>query len=163
MAVPIKQHLEAENREKQREAGKEGADHGKISPTGWEPDGDLSYEQWEQDGQIFQRIDGSLNWIIGDWLNYGERKYGEMYTQAIEWTGHKLEHLQQIKYVSSRIESLTRVKDLSWTHHRYIAHLPDAEQREWLTAAVASEWSSRELLQALEQSNAKRKTPPQPK
>jgi hypothetical protein len=127
VAVPIKQHLEAENR--------------------------------EQDGQIFQRIDGSLNWIIGDWLNYGERKYGEMYAQAIEWTGNKLQHLKNIKWICGAIKTSSREDVLSWTHHSYIAHLPDAEQREWLTAAVANEWSSRELLQALDRANAKRKAP----
>jgi hypothetical protein len=127
VAVPIKQHLEAENR--------------------------------EQDGQIFQRIDGSLNWIIGDWLNYGERKYGEMYAQAIEWTGHKIDRLQVAKWVSGAVKCSMRIEHLSFTHHRYVAHLPDAEQRKWLAAAVANEWSSRELLQALDRANAKRKAP----
>ncbi len=136
--------------------------HGKISPTGWEPDGDLSYEQWEQDGQIFQRIDGSLNWIIGDWLNYGERKYGETYAQAIEWTGNKLQHLANIKWICGAIKTSSREEVLSWTHHGYIAHLPDDEQREWLHAAKINEWSSKELLQALESANAKRKPLPQP-
>lgn len=136
--------------------------HGKITPTSWEPDGNLTYEQWEQDGHVLQRLEGSMNWIIGDWLNYGERKYGEMYAQAIEWTGNKLQYLKDLKWVCGAVKPSSREDGLSYTHHKYVAHLPEPEQRLWLEAATTNEWSSRELQQALAEAGAKRTPLTQP-
>ena len=84
-------------------------------------------------------INGSLNWWLGDWLNEGEKRYGETYSQAIEVTGHKLENLKQCAWVSGRVKSCTRVHDLTWTHHRHVAHLDEQAQQALLQAAVEHE------------------------
>ena len=36
-----------------------------------------------------------MNWLLGDWIAYGEHSFGETYTQAIEQTGGG----QQVKIV----------------------------------------------------------------
>jgi len=41
---------------------------------------------WEAYGKGLRRAEAAIHWIIGDWLNYGERAYGEMYAQALEAT-----------------------------------------------------------------------------
>jgi len=93
-------------------------------------------------------MSGALNWWTGDWLNEGEKRYGKTYAQAIEVTGHKIDQLTMCKWVSSNIEISTRVEILSWTHHRYIAHLPKDEQVIWLN--YAKEKERIETLQAVE-------------
>jgi len=47
-------------------------------------------------------------WWVGDWLNYGEARYGEMYSQAIEITGYASQTLADAKWVASRIEPSRR-------------------------------------------------------
>ena len=63
------------------------ADLGEVTPVSWQPPTELTFEEWTAIGNTLQQVGASLNWWIGDWLNYGERKWGEMYAQAVEVTG----------------------------------------------------------------------------
>ena len=58
-----------------------------LSKTGLRPDGKPTLQQWREAGQVFFQAGGSLHWWIGDWLNYGERCYGNTYTKAMEMSG----------------------------------------------------------------------------
>lgn len=117
---------------------------GNVDDVSWQPPAGMTFERWQAEGSAFQKIGGAINWWLGDWLNEGERRYGETYSQAIEVTGHKLEQLTVCKYVASRVKRLMRVKNLSWTHHRYVAHLSDIEQADILHCADGLRLSSRE-------------------
>lgn len=123
---------------------------GSVTETSWQPAAALTFDEWMQVGRTLQTIGGAINWWVGDWLNYGEQRYGETYTQAIEATGWGLEHLKQCKWVAGRVEKCTRVHDLSYTHHRHVAHLTAAEQASWLAHAQAEGWRSGELKAALQ-------------
>lgn len=95
----------------------------------------LSYDQWEKVGRELQRAERAVMWWIGDWLAYGEKRYGETYTQAVELTGRSEEKLQQAKWVSTNIENLRRRKLLSWSHHYEVASLEPDEQDALLSEA----------------------------
>ena len=138
------------------------ANCGTIDAVSWQAPSRMTYAEWAEIGSKFQYVNGSINWWLGDWLNEGEKRYGETYAQAIELTGNRLEHLKQCSWIANSVKSCTRVHDLTWTHHRYVAHLPESEQRLWLEHAVDHSLSSRELKQALEQANADRKPLSQP-
>ena len=138
------------------------ANCGTIDAVSWQAPKQMTYAEWAEIGSKFQYVNGSLNWWLGDWINEGESRYGEMYAQAIELTGNSLENLKKYKQIAFNVKKWTRVHDLSWTHHRYIAHLPEEEQRLWLEHTIEHGLSSRELKQALEQANANRKPLPQP-
>ena len=68
---------------------------------------------------------------LGDWLNYGERKYGEMYTQAIDELDYTKQALKDAKWVSAQVEKSRRRDNLSFSHHREVAPLEPDEQEEW--------------------------------
>jgi len=138
------------------------ADCGTIDAVSWQAPKQMTYAQWAEIGEKFQYVSGSMNWWLGDWLAEGEKRYGETYTQAVELTGHKQDHLMKCKQIAEAVQKRTRVQFLSWTHHRYVSHLPDNEQRLWLEHAQEHSLSSRELKQALEQANAHRKPLPNP-
>jgi hypothetical protein len=118
---------------------------GTLSATGWVADDAMTYEQWEAIGATLQAIDGSINWWVGDWLNFGEQKYGEMYAQAINATGWAIQRLKDAKWVAAAIQRSLRQEQLSWTHHRHVAHLPEDKQRHFLQEAVNHSWSTAEL------------------
>lgn len=127
---------------------------GAIDKISWQAPALLSYEDWEEIGRRFQYVRGSLNWWLGDWLNEGERRYGETYTQAVESTDHTVEYLKNCKWVAGRVKRSTRVDYLSWTHHRYVAHLDEADQVRWLRRAANEDLSSRELHELIRQETA---------
>ena len=62
------------------------------------------------------------NWI-GDWLNFGEKEYGEMYSQVFDETGILIDYntMRIDKYLSDSIPLLRRHNNLSWSHHREVA------------------------------------------
>jgi DNA modification methylase len=124
-------------------------DAGRFTPTGWEPPKSLTYDQWGVVGQRLQQAEGALNWLLGDWLNEGERRYGETYMQAVEATGHKIDKLYNCRWVSGRVKFSTRVENLTWTHHRHVAHLDDGTQQTLLAFAAERELSSRDLVDAV--------------
>jgi hypothetical protein len=127
-------------------------DIGVVTRTSWTAPADMTFDEWQRVGCTLQTVQGSINWWIGDWLNEGEKRYGETYAQAIEVTGWDISRLQIAKHVSSNVESLIRIKDLSWTHHRHVASLPPAEQEHWLNLAVQNDWSSGQLKDAIKES-----------
>lgn len=138
------------------------ADCGTIDAVSWQAPRNMSYAQWSEIGSKFQYVSGSLNWWLGDWLNEGEKRYGETYSQAIELTGHRNEYLRDCKWIAGAVKLSARTDKVSWTHHKYVAHLPESEQQLWLEHAEDHGLSSRELKAVLEQANANRKPLPQP-
>ena len=121
------------------------SDIGETTEVSWSPPKNLSYETWEQIGNTLQTINGAVNWWIGDWLNVGERKWGDTYTQAINTTDASIESLKKYKAVSERIDKSIRVPELSWTHHFHVAYIPEEQRGPLLAIAEYYELSSREL------------------
>jgi hypothetical protein len=118
-----------------------------ITPTSWTPTEPMSFEDWAQAGANLQSIARSVNWLLGDWLAYGERNFGEMYTQAIELTGMEYQTLANIVWVAKRVEPSRRRETLSWAHHETVASLKPAEQDKWLGEAE-SEGMTRNRLRS---------------
>lgn len=120
-----------------------------VTPTSWQPSGPMTFDEWMAAGRTLQQIDASINFWLGDWILYGEAKWGERYAQAIEVTGWRYDRLARAKWVASKCPSWLRSQNLSWTCHLNVAHLPPGEQKEWLDKAEADGLSSAELKQAI--------------
>lgn len=127
---------------------------GQVYETGWIAPTTLTYDEWATQGAAFQTMSKLLPYAIGDWLNAGEQAFGEMYTQAIEWTGSDRETLEQYKWVTSRIPPERRYPPgtgISFTHLRLVARLPPDQADAWLSAAFKHGWSSRQLAEEMRQ------------
>ena len=104
------------------------------------------FEEWERLGGTLQQMERAVMWWIGDWLRFGEWKYGETYAQAAENTGYAVETMRAAKWVAEQYpETVTRVTDLSWTHHREAAALPPAERAELLERAAREKLTTRDV------------------
>src|SRR5262249_23217927 len=106
--------------------------------------------QWERAGNYLSRAAGHLHWLLGDWLNYGEQQWGEMYTEAQEVTGLSYQPLRDLKWVVSRFELSRRQDKLSFKHHAEVAGLPPEQADPILERAVKEKLSAgrvRELVQ----------------
>jgi N6-adenosine-specific RNA methylase IME4 len=118
-----------------------------LSKTGLRPDGKPTLQQWREAGQVFFQAGGSLHWWIGDWLNYGERCYGNTYTKAMEMSGFDYQTCADDKWVASRVEFSRRREHLSFAHHRETAGLEAEAQDSILAAAERQGWNRNELRQ----------------
>jgi len=90
-------------------------------------------------------------------LAYGEKKYGEMYAQALDATDYEYGTLRIIQHVSSSIELLRRRNNLSHAHHQEIASLEPKDQDEWLDRAEKERLTVKELRQEIRDAKRKEK------
>jgi N6-adenosine-specific RNA methylase IME4 len=105
----------------------------------------LSFDEWERVGQALRMVEGSVQWWLGDWCNFGERAYGEKYSQAVEATDYEYGTVANASYVASRFESSRRRETLSFGHHQNVAALDPGIQDGWLSLAESERWSVQEL------------------
>lgn len=99
----------------------------------------VSFEQWEAIGSQLRVMEGSVLWWIGDWLNYGEKSYGETYAQALDATDYDVGTLRNAKWVASQFELSSRDDNLSWTHHRFALAAEDPQEAlRWASENNAS-------------------------
>lgn len=107
----------------------------KATRTGLEIQANTSYEVWEQIGKKLSLMNGAMQWLIGDWLNFGEAKYGEKYAQAINDLGLEYGTLRNIAWVAKTIEMSRRRDNVSWSIHQSVSGLKPKEQDRILQQA----------------------------
>lgn len=118
---------------------------GRITPTGLDLPPDLPFDEWREIGQTLQAVERSIQWLLGDWLRYGERQYGEMYSQALDATDYTYQTLADAAWVAGKIESSRRKENLTFSHHKEVAKLEPEEQDELLNRAASEGLSVRAL------------------
>ena len=98
---------------------------GIINHEGW------TRELWEAAGQEIARYQKGLMWLIGDWLNAGDREgYVERgkLAEACERFGISYDHAAQAVRVASAFECCDRSQHLTWTHHHVVANHDQADE-----------------------------------
>lgn len=109
-----------------------------------------TFEEWASMGEWLQSAERSLMWWIGDWMRFGERKWGEKYAQAIAVTGHSYQTLADAKWVSSTFEFSERSENLNWSHYRQAAGVKDTTARTLVLVDAEREgWSVRDTRAAV--------------
>jgi hypothetical protein len=116
-----------------------------LSGTAWVPEGDLALAQWLEYGRRLGQLGRGVAWWIGDWLRYGNLRYGEKYSRAARATGYDAQSLMNMAYVASRFAPDRRREQLSWSHHAEVASLEPAEQDRWLDLAEGERLSVHSL------------------
>ncbi len=116
-----------------------------LTPVSWTPACELDLAAWTAAGRRLGAIGRCGQWGIGDWIRYGNARFGERYSRAARITGYDAQTLMNMVYVSSRYEVSRRRENLSWSHHETLASLdPDAQDR-WLDRVTSERLSIADL------------------
>ena len=110
---------------------------------------DVSFDEWQQLGKVLQRFEASIQWLIGDWMAYGERIWGQTYEAVAAATGYSYQTLQDYAWVVRHVDFSIRIEKLSFSHHRLVAALPLEEQRRWLEYAAENNLSLSQMRTAM--------------
>lgn len=105
----------------------------------------LPYDAWRELGAKIGTSSNATSWWLGDWLAFGQMKYGRRYKDAIAATGLDYQTLRNYAVVARRFELSRRRDRLRFQHHAEVCALSDDEQDRWLDLAEAGRWSKREL------------------
>ncbi len=122
-----------------------------LKGNGLEPVGTPDFEQWIECGKFINRARGAVHFWIGDWLNYGERQWGEKYLEAIKTTGYQYQTLADDKWVAARVHFSRRRENLSFDHHKTIASLDSEEQELLLQEAIEKKLNNKDFRKYVEQ------------
>jgi MT-A70 len=120
-----------------------------LHDTGLSPVGNPSFEQWEEVGRFIKKATHASTLWLGDWINFGQTKFGEKYERAVQATGLDYGTLRNAAYTARRIPLSYRCDKLSYKHHLLVAPLPTDQQRELLREAERKRYSTRELQQRI--------------
>ena len=121
-----------------------------ITSTGIQFNEDLSFEEWEELGQKLAPVGKSIGFIIGDWINYGEKHWGDKYEEAIKRTGMAYQTLRNYAYVARRVDLSCRHDKLGFEHHYVVAKLKtDDEKLHWLGMAERNNLGIRRLRKSI--------------
>jgi hypothetical protein len=117
---------------------------------------DTSFSDWEDIGKKLKNVEGAVQFWIGDWINFGERKWGDKYQFVHDELGFSYDYISQIASVSKKfpgnsvagngIEGTpTRHENLSFSHHVEVATIPGPVAERLLIKAETENLSKREL------------------
>jgi hypothetical protein len=77
-----------------------------LGAVTWEPRAELDLAEWVDHGRKLGGASRSCGWWIGDWLRYGNERFGERYTRASKATGYDIQTLMNMVYVASHVDVL---------------------------------------------------------
>ncbi len=100
---------------------------------------------WWRLGEQLSVLKNASCWWIGDWLVYGERRYGASYREAMRIFSLEYQTLRNYAWVSTRFPLHRRRVGLSFQHHAEVASLSEGQQEFWLHEAAARKWPRNEL------------------
>jgi len=119
----------------------------RLTTTGVDIPADTTEAQWTALGVMICKLGASVQWLIGDWLAFGDRRWGKTYEQVAELTGYEVQSLRDMVYVASKVS--VRTDKLSFAHHKVVAGLAPEDQQAWLEWAMENGASSKMLLAAI--------------
>jgi hypothetical protein len=131
-----------------------------VTETAWTPGGELTVEEWTQAGRRLGQMNRAVGWWVGDWLNYGQSRYGEKYLTASEITGLDPGTLRHYAWVAVTFAPDRRSESVSWSHHYELAGLKPAQQDRWLARLQAEPIARERLRTLLRTVRVNTKTPP---
>ena len=121
-----------------------------IKPTGIEFLEELSYDEWDALGQKLAPVGKTIGFIIGDWINYGEKRWGDKYEAALERTGLEYGTLRNYAHVARKVELSLRNDKLDYSLHATVAKLKTNEEKQhWLNMAEKHDLSVRRLRKSI--------------
>lgn len=130
-----------------------------FTPVGYQAPSNLQPSEWLEAGQTIKAIDRFKNFALGDWMLAGERRFGEMYAQALdefEWGSYS--KVSKIVWVARNVPHENRRADLTWMHHHNVASIPVQDQLMWLAYAADEHLTADELKEAIRASKSPTQT-----
>ena len=120
-----------------------------LTPTAWRPRAELAVGDWVVQGRWLGAVGRASAWWLGDWIRYGNSRFGEKYEAAAQLTGYDVQSLMNMAYVAGRFAPERRRDTLSFSHHAELAGLPEDDQNLWLDRTEIAGLSVRALRREL--------------
>jgi len=121
-----------------------------LTPTGLTGGNDATIDDWRAVGRLLARLEGSIQWLIGDWFLHAESQWGKTYDDVALETGYSKTTLKDYAYVARGVELSVRTDQLTFGHHKIVAALDSDRQRELLQTAITQNLSIAQFREEVE-------------
>ncbi len=122
----------------------------------------ITLPEWKELGQALKQVEGCVQFWIGDWARFGDKKgftgkYTDpkVYDELEEITGLNRQTIQDYKWTTDKVDSSLRKEDLSFNHYKEVAKLPPAKQETFLKRASDEKLSVRDLREEIKKDQVK--------
>jgi len=118
-----------------------------VTLTGASFEESISFDEWLEIGRKAVRVSYAIQWLIGDWLNFGWKTYVDKsgtedpvyrvkYKNAVDNLPYEYITLRHFSWVSRSVDLCRRRHELSFNHHQEVASLRPKQQSHYLAMAV---------------------------
>jgi hypothetical protein len=119
-------------------------------PIGLKLPRDYPFKTWRRMGEGFAHANTALQWLLGDWWNYGWHRYGDRVQEVERWGdgGLSFQTCENCGWVCTEFATSRRREALSFSHHAEVAGLKLAEADrllDWAMEDPTNLRSTREL------------------
>lgn len=120
-----------------------------LNRLGVQFEGDVPEQAIDDLLQKFGDVARGCLFIIGDAINYAEKKWGDKYEHWIAVSGLEYGTLRNIASIARKVGLSRRRDNLTFEHHKLVAPLHPDEQTHWLDLAEREGFSKRRLAKSL--------------
>jgi hypothetical protein len=117
-------------------------------------DESISVDEWQELGKALKKVEGNVQFWIGDWARFGERKgYNvdkRVYDEMEEIIDLSRGTLQNYKYVAEKVDPSLRNEGLNFSIYNAVAPLPKEEQIKFLAKAAEENLTVRQLREKIQ-------------
>ena len=106
---------------------------------------DTPYDVWAD--LVGRLVEGEkrVHWYLADLINFGDRRYGEMYSQALDAASWSYQTWRDVTWVGRRFELSRRRDNVPFFVHKEVAALDPADADELLDRYEAEGWTQKRL------------------
>lgn len=130
-------------------------------------DDNITIDEWKELGQQLKQVEGSVQFWIGDWARFGDKKgyytNPKVYDELEEITGLDRGTIKNYKSTAENVSSSLRHDDLGFSHHQEVAKLEPEQQKKFLDRASEEGLSVRDLRREIVRHKVATKQPEMPK
>lgn len=111
-------------------------EHFKLGATGLHVKGRPNFDEWANIGGMLRLFEQGVQWLIGDWVCFGEGEWGDKTAQVIDHERWSAETVRAYRWVASKVPMRNRQPGLSFSHHMAVAEMQPSQQAVWLARAL---------------------------
>lgn len=102
---------------------------GTLSKTGWELPSAMSESEWKEAGAMLAKVEGAMNWWLGDWWAFGEHGYGDRkaLVESEDWEGPAYDVCKRAGQIARAFEMGRRRPLVGFNHHQECQSLTPEE------------------------------------
>jgi len=104
-----------------------------------------SYPEWLATGRSLATSKRHIDWLVGDWINFGRQRFPEQIDLALESITEDPRQLKRVEKTAKAFPPHLRHADLSFEHHAHVADMPTQEALPLLKEADEEHMSASKL------------------